>query len=1159
MPTTRSPKQRFHGEPGTGGIDPLSLSGKKKRFLRIEAVHRMPPFLINLVSPKNQWIFINSNGSLTAGRKNPDQAIFPYCTDDKLADLAETTGSVTFVRKMPSDSSNPSIWRPFSQNPEASENIDRTLYKSPEGDEIILEETNHNLSLQFSCGWSFSPRYGFVRSIELKNLGSVETSINLLDGIQNLVPCGLDQAFQNQFSNLGNAYKKNELVVPDNLGIYYLSSIPTDKAEPREGLTATIAWSLNYDPDHMLLCGNQIAVWKRSKAIRDECDIRGQRGAYILEKQMSLPPGESFRGWIVADVNQDAGTIEILRRELEKPDELLSRLVKDIQSGHASIRQKISASDGYQTTNDRKRCRRHLSNVLFNIMRGGIFHDNYLIPRIDFLKRLKHSNVRLYSRFGRELESLPDKIQAGALMETIAFYKDPDLSRLALEYLPLTFSRRHGDPSRPWNTFSIDTTDSEGNPILAYQGNWRDIFQNWEALAYSYPKFLTGMIFRFLNASTADGYNPYRLTKNGFEWEVLDPDEPWANIGYWGDHQIVYLLKFLELSVKFQPDDLSSRINDSQFVYADLPYRIASFDEIWDNPHETVRFDQSASDTVEKQVEEVGTDGKLLMSEDGRPLKVTLLEKLLVPVLTKLSNFVPEGGIWMNTQRPEWNDANNALAGNGLSVVTLGYIYRYLNFLISFLGRESVNRNGCLSEAVYQFFKSQSSILTTFAGLLAKPINDGNRYRITRMLGEAGADYRQAVYETRLRGPQRDLCIKQVVGFLETANSWIEHSLKANRREDELFHSYNLLRRSSESIGIEHLYEMLEGQVSILSSQSLSPETAVQLLDSLRRSKIFRPDKGSYMLYPDRELPRFLDRNRVPEEASRKSQVIQSLLKSGDVRVCYRDIRGNVRFNSEFRNVEDLDKKLQLLREGLLADFSADQISEVREIFETTFAHHAFTGRSGTFFAYEGLGSIYWHMVSKLLLAIQETYLIASETAPDKAISDQLTRHYYQTLEGLGIYDKPEDYGAFPSDPYSHVPKHSGVQQPGMTGQVKEDILVRWGELGIRIEGGCLSFKPQLLRTREFLTEAGTLNFHGLDGIDHCTELEPGQLAFTFCQVPIVYSLERTEKMRIVFSDGSVKEQPSSRLAQDLSNSLFSRSGKIGLIGVDIPQKQLRI
>jgi hypothetical protein len=35
-----------------------------------------------------------------------------------------------------------------------------------------------------------------------------------------------------------------------------------------------------------------------------------------------------------------------------------------------------------------------------------------------------------------------------------------------------------------------------------------------------------------------------------------------------------------------------------------------------------------------------------------------------------MSNFIPEGGIWMNTQRPEWNDANNALVGNGVSMVT---------------------------------------------------------------------------------------------------------------------------------------------------------------------------------------------------------------------------------------------------------------------------------------------------------------------------------------------------------------------------------------------------------------------------------------------------------------------------------------------------------
>ena len=48
-------------------------------------------------------------------------------------------------------------------------------------------------------------------------------------------------------------------------------------------------------------------------------------------------------------------------------------------------------------------------------------------------------------------------------------------------------------------------------------------------------------------------------------------------------------------------------------------------------------------------------------------------------------------------------------------------------------------------------------------------------------------------------------------------------------------------------------------------------------------------------------------------------------------------------------------------------------------VFEEVFNHKAFTGRSGTFFGYEGLGSIYWHMVSKLLLAVQETCLRAIE------------------------------------------------------------------------------------------------------------------------------------------------------------------------------------
>ena len=57
--------------------------------------------------------------------------------------------------------------------------------------------------------------------------------------------------------------------------------------------------------------------------------------------------------------------------------------------------------------------------------------------------------------------------------------------------------------------------------------------------------------------------------------------------------------------------------------------------------------------------------------------------KILVTLLAKLANFIPDAGIWMNTQRPEWNDAVNALVGTGVSVVTLCYLHCFLKQAIS--------------------------------------------------------------------------------------------------------------------------------------------------------------------------------------------------------------------------------------------------------------------------------------------------------------------------------------------------------------------------------------------------------------------------------------------------------------------------------------------
>ncbi len=173
------------------------------------------------------------------------------------------------------------------------------------------------------------------------------------------------------------------------------------------------------------------------------------------------------------------------------------------------------------------------------------------------------------------------------------------------------------------------------------------------------------MIAKFLNATTADGYNPYRVTRDGIEWEVPEPDNPWSNIGYWSDHQIIYLQKLLEIAEQVHPGTLAQLWNRPIFAYANVPYRLRPYQEMLADWYNTIDFDWESEEATETAVSQMGTDGRLLRDANGNVIHVTMVEKLLVLLLAKLTNLVPEGGIWMNTQRPEWNDANNALVGKG--------------------------------------------------------------------------------------------------------------------------------------------------------------------------------------------------------------------------------------------------------------------------------------------------------------------------------------------------------------------------------------------------------------------------------------------------------------------------------------------------------------
>jgi hypothetical protein len=164
----------------------------------------------------------------------------------------------------------------------------------------------------------------------------------------------------------------------------------------------------------------------------------------------------------------------------------------------------------------------------------------------------------------------------------------------------------------------------------------------------------------------------------------------------------------------------------------------------------------------------------------------------------------------------------------------------------------------------------------------------------------------------------------------------------------------------------------------------------------------------------------------------------------------------------------------------------------------------------------------------------------------------RLLDHYYEAYEGIGVHKSPDLYGAFPTDPYSHTPAGKGAQQPGMTGQVKEDVLSRFGELGIVVSDGHLSFDPHLLRKDEFLKRPATFKYVDVNREIKELQLEVGELGFTYCQVPIIYKLDDCEGLKIMDRNGSLSESSEMKLDKMTSRKIFERTGQISQIVVSI-------
>ncbi len=208
----------------------------------------------------------------------------------------------------------------------------------------------------------------------------------------------LDPDLQNASSNLVDAYKKCELETDSGLGIFALSAIIVDKAEPSEALKANIVWSFGIDNPTYLLSSLQLDNFRKGKEIQQEIDIKAEKGAYFICAEVTLE-AEAKQEWIiVADVNKSIVAVNQIKEIIKNESDLTSLVDEDIELGTKQLVDLNAAADGLQLTADTLRNTRHFANTLFNIMRGGIFDNNYQIEKADFVKYISKANKKVFKK-----------------------------------------------------------------------------------------------------------------------------------------------------------------------------------------------------------------------------------------------------------------------------------------------------------------------------------------------------------------------------------------------------------------------------------------------------------------------------------------------------------------------------------------------------------------------------------------------------------------------------------------------------------------------------------------------------------------------------------------------------------------------------------------
>ena len=643
------------------------------------------------------WVFyVNRGQAITSfGIENKDHPIMEFQPANKAYQLTPLTGFRTFLKLKRGNEAQ--FYEPFAAWRQA-EDASQVMHIRPH--ELELEETSPAFELQTIVRYYSLPQENFaglVRQVTLTNLGSKPVTVDLLDGMPALIPYGVSNPLLKELNRTIEAWME----------VYNL-----EKKLPFYRLRATVVDAEQvglYEAGHFALgFSDQPGENRLLPVLVDPAVVFGQDTSFF-----------SPEGFLRQPLPELLSTAQITT----------GRTPCAFFAAHSDLApgQSVTLNSLYG----------HVSNQASNESQSSrLLQPGYMAGKREEARRLiddltgviaTKSGHAIFDAYCRQ--TFLDNVVRGGWPVMLSDRKQPRVYYV--------YSRRHGDPERDYNAFSLAPEYySQGN------GAYRDVNQNRRSDTFFNTEVGDYNIRAFMSLIQADGYNPliiqgskFTLTEDrrdkvlasvkDMEWleailavpftpgrliavitehrvgmrvpfkEFLEKvfsnstqhTEASFGEGYWIDHWI-YNLDLIEGYLSIFPD----RQEDLLFGRPDIPFyesshvvlpRLKKYVLADGVPHQlgSVVEDKDKAGQIKARTDLPGW----LRGDHGQGeiYRTTLFNKLVCLALIKFSSLDPWGmGIEMEAGKPGWYDALNGLpALFGSSLPETYELRRLLNFL----------------------------------------------------------------------------------------------------------------------------------------------------------------------------------------------------------------------------------------------------------------------------------------------------------------------------------------------------------------------------------------------------------------------------------------------------------------------------------------------